>query len=222
MYAHLVKAIVEIGQPVKRGELIGFVGNTGRSSAPHLHFEIRNTKTEEPLNPLKYNFPVMDKTAPKIFNVLLVPLNTNSHVNLANLKKSFPVVFYDGKYHIQNNPEIPVFGEVGFAVQANDYFDNSWNKCGIYSIELFIDNELYFASQLDKFSFDETRYINSFIDYETYISSNQRFQKTFIDPGNRMAIYQYEINRGIFNFNDEKNHLVQLKLKDTYGNTSDL
>lgn len=51
LYAHLYKYVVKRGQKVKRGDLIGFVGSTGRSQAPHLHYEIiKDGKRVNPLN----------------------------------------------------------------------------------------------------------------------------------------------------------------------------
>jgi murein DD-endopeptidase MepM/ murein hydrolase activator NlpD len=54
LYAHLSKYNVRKGQKVKRGDLIGFVGNTGRSQAPHLHYEIR--KNKERINPINFYY----------------------------------------------------------------------------------------------------------------------------------------------------------------------
>lgn len=51
-YAHLSKYAVRAGKRVKRGEVIGYVGNTGRSSAPHLHYEV--WVSERPVHPLNY------------------------------------------------------------------------------------------------------------------------------------------------------------------------
>ena len=54
LYAHLDKYIVKEKQKIKRGEIIGFVGNTGRSIAPHLHYEI--IKNDKKVNPIYYFF----------------------------------------------------------------------------------------------------------------------------------------------------------------------
>jgi len=52
LYAHMSKVIVRPGQKIKRGEIIGYVGNTGRSTGPHLHYEVR--KNSKPINPVHF------------------------------------------------------------------------------------------------------------------------------------------------------------------------
>lgn len=54
LYAHLSKYKVRAGQRVKRGDIIGYVGSTGRSEAPHLHYEVH--KNGEVVNPLNFYY----------------------------------------------------------------------------------------------------------------------------------------------------------------------
>ena len=205
--------------PVSKDDLIGYSGNTGSSGGPHLHFEIRDSYTQETLNPLKYNFSVKDNTPPEIFSLMITPVGPDSHVEFTSDKKVYPVIFSDGGYRVKK-PVIPVFGKIGFAVQVNDFFDGSGNKCGVYSIELTIDDELYYAFQMDRFSFIETRYLNSHIDYEEYITSKRRYHKTWLDQGNRLGIYQYVRGNGLSYMNDGKSHDIRIEIGDIHGNTS--
>ena len=66
LYAHLFKYNVQKNQKVKRGDLIGFVGSTGRSEAPHLHYEI--FKDDERINPLNFYYGSL---TPEEFSKLL-------------------------------------------------------------------------------------------------------------------------------------------------------
>lgn len=206
--------------PVKQDDFIGRSGNSGSSGGPHLHFEIRDTKTEEPVNPLHYTFPVKDNTPPRIYSLMVASLNEYGHVDYQAQKKTFPVIFADGKYQIQNNPIIPVYGMVGFAIQANDFFDGSNNRCGVYSIRMFWDGDLYYSFKMDRFSFSESRYVNSHTDYEEFITTKRRFHKTWVDPGNRLRIYESVRNNGQLRVTDGNIHLVRFELKDLQGNTS--
>ncbi|MBW1739077.1 MAG: M23 family metallopeptidase [Deltaproteobacteria bacterium] len=51
-YAHLQKTLVKKGQYIKRGETVALVGNTGRSTGPHLHYEVHLNRVA--VNPLRY------------------------------------------------------------------------------------------------------------------------------------------------------------------------
>ena len=66
LYAHLTKYSVRRGQRVKRGDIIGYVGNTGRSAGPHLHYEI--LKDKKKINPLNFYY---GNLSPKEFEALL-------------------------------------------------------------------------------------------------------------------------------------------------------
>jgi hypothetical protein len=207
---------------VVRDEIIAYSGNSGSSGGPHLHFEIRDTKTEEPLNPLKFNFEIKDQTPPKIYSILVTPLGKLSHVNYQPSNEIFQAVFYDGAFHLNGNPVIPVYGQIGFAIQTNDYFDDSWNQCGIYSLKLKIDGELYYSFEMDRFSFNETRYINSHIDFKEFKTSGRKYIKAWKDPGNRLQFYDYLREEGICIFNDGNIHDIRFELTDAHENTSSI
>ena len=206
--------------PVSKNEKFALSGNSGSSDGPHLHFEIRNTKTEDPVNPLKLGFTVTDKTAPKIFALQISPLTEDSHVNFIPGKVIFEVEFFEGKYRLKNNPVIPVYGKVGFAVEANDFFDGSANKCGINLMELMIDGVVCSVFEINRFSFDQSKNINSYIDYEEFTKSNRRFQKTWVEPCNQLKNFKYMENNGIFDPGFEGIHPVKIELKDSKGNSA--
>jgi len=208
---------------LEKGDLIAKSGNSGSSGGPHLHFEIRDSKTEEPLNPLDFGFDIADKTPPRIYALLVSLLSETSHVNLQSSKAVYPLVFSNGKYHLQGNTIIPVYGEIGFAIEANDFFDLSANHCGIVSMEMKVDGERTFYAQFNRFSFDESRYINSYVDYEAFIKQDRRFQKTWIDPGNRLRNYERNIGDGVLNANtDGQVYQIDIEIEDAYGNSARL
>ncbi len=208
--------------PVKRGELIARSGNSGSSGGPHLHFEVRDTESEHPLNPLLFNFDIEDTMSPQIQSVMFYPLSEDAHIAGQVSPKKVETVYYDGAYHLKSNPTLSVYGEVGFGIQALDYLDGSWSKCGIYEIDLSVDGELIYTFEMDELDFDETRYLNSHIDYSYYIDNNRRFHKNWVEPGNELNNYPVLINNGKIKLDDGKTHHINYVLKDVSGNSRKL
>ncbi len=205
---------------VYKNDMIALSGNSGSSEGPHLHFELRNTKTENPVNPLKFGFMIKDETAPKIYALQLSPLSESSHVNHSPGKVIFETEFVNGKYRLKNNLVVPVYGAIGFAIEANDFVDGSANKCGINFMELSIDGNIYSTFEINHFFFDDSGKIKGFIDFEEFIKSNRRFQRTWISTCNQLKQYDFLENNGILDPMIGTVHQIKIEIRDAHHNSS--
>lgn len=203
---------------VEQGGLIAYSGNTGGSLGPHLHFEIRDSQTQDALNPLAYGFDIADNTPPRIYVLMVYPLSDNSHVNFSENAKKYILTSNGNSYRISPDQPIPVFEKIGFAIQANDFYDLSHNICGIYSAKLFVDDREIFSYVFDRMAFDETRFMNSHIDYHESVSARNMMHRLFRLPGNKLQIYQNEVNRGIVEVKDGEIRDIRIEVDDMSGN----
>jgi len=202
---------------VEKGELVAYSGNTGGSGGPHLHFEIRDN-AERPINPLLFGIDIKDTTLPVIKEVYAYPMDSNSYVNQSNEKQKLRLIpLPNGDYTVEN---IKAFGQIGFAIEANDRQDLAYNNNGVYNIQTFFNGNQKIDIDFKRFSFDETRHLNRFIDYGHYTTKKERLQKLFIDTNNPLSLYQNSDNRGIIQVEDSTASVYKVAVKDFKNNTS--
>jgi murein DD-endopeptidase MepM/ murein hydrolase activator NlpD len=203
---------------LKKGELIAFSGDTGGSSGPHLHFEIRDTATEKVINPMLLGVQIPDSKLPTIRSLQAYPLRSDARINQQHngheisLKK-----IEDGKYVADR---ISASGTIGFGIDVFDKLDNAWNKNGIYSLEVLVNGKRHYYHEVATFSFAESKYLNLLIDYEYYKKYKRRIQKTFKVAENKLSIYEDLINNGEIQIQNGFNYTIEIIAKDFAGNTS--
>lgn len=207
--------------PIKRGEVIALSGNTGGSGGAHLHFEIRNTKSEHPINPLQFNFDVTDNIQPTIVGIKIYP-HQNSSVNNKNESVKYSLTKKGNNYSVNSKQIIKVNGDISFSISTYDKLNGAYNKNGVYSIKLFIDNNLIHHFLADELSFSEKRFLNAHIDYSEYTESKTKYNRCFNLPYNKLSNYKTNVNDGIFNFIDSLTHKIRFEVEDFEGNKSEV
>jgi len=206
--------------PVSKGDTIALSGNTGGSGGPHLHFEIRETATQEPINPLLFGLEVKDYITPQIRGLRIYPAEEQSLINGSHNPVSFNLKGWGKDYQLSNSDTITISGDFYTGINTIDKQNDSNNKNGVYQIELWIDSSLFFQQNVERLNFSTTRYINTLIDFDYYKNHQSRYQRTYISPNNRLNIYNKVENDGIISFADSTYHFLQYVVKDIVGNKS--
>ena len=204
---------------IKQGEIIALSGNSGGSGGPHLHFEIRDTKSEHPINPLQFGFDITDNMAPVLEKLKIYAFDTTL-INGYNKSKIYTISKKNNTYAINEIPTIN--GGFALGIVTYDQADNASNKNGVYSIKVTIDKSVYYQFTADELDFNTNRYLNAHIDYCEYTKSKNRYHRCYKLPNNKLTNYSNLINNGIISFKDTLTHQIKLEVNDIYGNTSNL
>ena len=156
--------------PVSRGKLVAFSGNTGGSFGPHLHFEIRDTKTEEPLNPLEFRIQVKDTRKPDLRGLMWTDRDFGDY---GTFKEGDTLEIYNTK---------------GFDVFTTDKQDGANNNNGVYLIEASANGQVFFTAHYNRINFNTSRFINAHINYPRYAAQRVRYTRLYELENNPLKI----------------------------------
>ena len=204
--------------PIKKGDLIAYAGNSGGSGGPHLHFEIRHTASEKPVNPMYFGYKIDDNVRPLIQGLAVYPLGEESTLEGGIKPMYFDVEGTNGKYSLKDRKFVYANGEVAFGIRTFDQVGTSTNKNGPYLYELFLDDELAFQVEADSFSYSEPRYVNSLLDYRRYKQKKSSYVRTETDPYNKLHMIEVKNGTTVVEEGDTVN--VRFKISDFAGNTA--
>jgi hypothetical protein len=161
------------------GDTLGWSGNSGGSGGPHLHFEVRETATERPINPLLWDLPVTDRRPPELGGLWILPLADGQVAGRAAPFRLGPEA-----------GEVEVEGTVRLALEALDRLDGANNVCGVYRLEMLVDGALWFAVQFDTLDFAVNRDLNAHALPDASGKVSGQTHRLHRLPGSRLPIYR--------------------------------
>lgn len=200
---------------VSKGEQIGKLGVSGRSFGPHLHFEIRDNRTQKPINPLLFGLKMEDHIAPKMHQLKVYSLNDKKETLST---KTYDLRKNGNRYTIKGDTLTIGAWRAGFALKVYDHHDGVSNWNGIYALDMYKNDVLEHSFDMETFAFSESRYINCHLDYKEQVTNKAYFNRCYPLPGNKLSIYNKK--EGFVNLHKNKPAAIKMVAKDVDGNES--
>ena len=202
---------------IEKGEVIGFSGNTGGSFGPHLHFEIREKKSQKPLNPLLYNLPVTDLVRPQLQKLFIFYAQEN--VILSPIQ---PILLEKVNDSLYKTAMIETSGKIGIGIQMFDRQDYSYSRNGVYSTKVFVNGKIISHYKFDKLIINESKKLYQVIDYKNYTQKRLKIFKLFYKSGNKLNFMNTLVDQGIFKVELGKSYQILIEIEDFSGNKSSI
>lgn len=202
----------------KAGDVIAYSGNSGGSGGPHVHFEIRDSNSQHPINPTQHGLKINDERQPEL-KTLAIYGHGKSNIEGGN-PLYLAIDINDGSWNLSEDDPIEVQGSISFGVGVLDRHSTSENPCGIYSIKLEIDGKPFYSMTLDELSFSTKRYVNTHIDYAYRSEKRIPVHRTYLSPNNKLDIYDRTDKNGILDVEFGKIYNCKYTINDHFGNVS--
>ena len=216
--------------PVRSGDLIANAGNTGGSSGPHLHFELRYADNDKTINPLLFGYYLKDKIAPTIHDIRIYPFGETTTINDKNeaLSLNAPAVVKSTKSKGKKNvtvshsisDTVKICGKFHLGIYATDTSDNSTGNNGVYRVLLTVDDKLLYSYQDTAFMFEETRAANALIDYPLYVNKRTPYLLSRVLKGYKVGLCQAYSDGGYIYFTDNDVHTITYTVTDFFDNST--